>query len=133
MANAVLDARQEGEALLSSNLARVMSFVTASRKPTVGPYPDWGRAGLLMSYANDPNDGVRRAGIYVGKILKGARPRDLPIEQASKFRLVVNQETARELGIIVRPTLLALADEVIELGRRLSGFDPKRKSRARRV
>src|SRR3984893_9884583 len=63
-----------GEPLLSANLARVMSFVTASRKPTVGPYPDWGRAGLLMSYAIDPLDGVRHAGIYVAKILNGAKP-----------------------------------------------------------
>ena len=67
-----------GEPLLSSNMSRVMTFVTASRKPTVGPYPDWGRAGLLMSYATDPNDGARKAGIYVAKILKGARPGDLP-------------------------------------------------------
>lgn len=103
-----------GEPLLSGNLSRVMNFVTASRKPSVGPYPDWGRAGLLMSYATDPADGVRKAGVYAAKILKGARPGDLPIEQASKFTLVINQKTATALGIVVPPTLLALADEVIE-------------------
>jgi putative tryptophan/tyrosine transport system substrate-binding protein len=103
-----------GEPLLIANLSRVMTFVTASRKPSVGPYPDWGRAGLLMSYAADPIDGVRHAGIYVAKILKGAKPGDLPIEQASKFTLVINQKTAKALGIVVPPTLLALADEVIE-------------------
>lgn len=103
-----------GEPLLIGNLSRVMTFVTASRKPSVGPYPDWGRAGLLMSYATDPIDGVRHAGIYVAKILKGAKPGDLPIEQASKFTLVINQKTAKALGIVVPPTLLALADEVIE-------------------
>jgi putative tryptophan/tyrosine transport system substrate-binding protein len=91
-----------------------MASVTASRKPSVGTYPDWGRAGLLMSYATDPLDGVRRAGFYAAKILKGARPGDLPIEQASKFMLVINQKTAKALGIAVPPTLLALADEVIE-------------------
>ena len=64
-----------GEPLLYANLPRVMSFVTASRKPSVGPYPDWGRAGLLMSYATDPLDGVRHAGIYAAKILNGAKPR----------------------------------------------------------
>ena len=103
-----------GEPLLIGNLSRVMTFVTASRKPSVGPYPDWGRAGLLMSYATDPLDGVRHAGIYVAKILKGAKPGDLPIEQASKFTLVINQKTAKALGIVVPATLLALADEVIE-------------------
>jgi putative tryptophan/tyrosine transport system substrate-binding protein len=103
-----------GEPLLSGNLSRVMTYVTASRKPSVGTYPDWGRAGLLMSYATDPADGVRKAGIYAAKILKGAKPDELPIEQASKFILVINQKTAKALGISVPPTLLALADEVIE-------------------
>ena len=103
-----------GHPLLAGNLSRVVTSVTASRKPSVGPYPDWGRAGLLMSYANDPLDGLRQAGVYVAKILNGARPGDLPIEQASKFTLVINQKTARALGIVVPPTLLALCDEVIE-------------------
>ena len=79
----------------SKNPSRVMASVTASGKPTVGPYPDWGRAGLLMSYATDPADGVRQAGAYAAKILNGAKPGDLPIEQASKFTLVINQKTAR--------------------------------------
>ena len=70
-----------GEPLLTANLSRIMTFVTASRKPTVGPYPDWGRAGLLMSYTTDIPDGVRHAGIYVTKILNGAKPGDLPIER----------------------------------------------------
>jgi putative ABC transport system substrate-binding protein len=103
-----------GEPLLIANLSRVMTFVTASRKPSVGPQPDWGRGGLLMSYGTDPLDGLRQAGIYAAKILNGAKPGDLPIEQASKFTLVINQKTAKALGIVVPPTLLALADEVIE-------------------
>jgi putative ABC transport system substrate-binding protein len=76
-----------GEPLLTTNVSRVMSFVTASGKPSVGPYPVWGRAGVLMSYATDVLDGLRHAGIYAGKILHGAKPGDLPIEQASKFTL----------------------------------------------
>jgi putative tryptophan/tyrosine transport system substrate-binding protein len=102
------------EPLLFANLSRVMTFVTASRKPSVGTIPDWGRAGLLMSYATDLSDGFRHAGIYVAKIIGGTKPGDLPIEQASKFTLVINQKTAKTLGITVPPTLLALADEVIE-------------------
>jgi putative tryptophan/tyrosine transport system substrate-binding protein len=103
-----------GEPLMFANLPRVMSVATASRKPCLGPYPEWGRAGLLMSYSTDPIDGYRRAGAYAAKILKGAKPSDLPIEQASKFVLVINQKTAKSLGIVVPPTLLALADEVVE-------------------
>jgi putative ABC transport system substrate-binding protein len=103
-----------GEPLLVAYMSRVINSVAVSRRPAVGPYPDWGRAGLLMSYATDPLDGVRRAGVYAAKILKGARAGDLPIEQASKFTLVINQKTAKALGITVPATLLALADEVIE-------------------
>ena len=91
-----------------------MSSVTASRKPSVGTIPEWGRAGLLMSYATDTQDSLRHAGIYVAKILNGAKPGDLPVEQASKFTLVINQKTAKTLGITVPATLPALADEVIE-------------------
>jgi putative ABC transport system substrate-binding protein len=103
-----------GEPLLFANLSRVMSFVAASRKPSVAPYPEWGRSGLLMSYSTDPIDGFRRAGGYAAKILNGAKPGDLPIEQASKFTLVINLKTAKALGIEVPANLQALADEVIE-------------------
>ena len=103
-----------GDALLFNNRTRVMSFVGASGKPTVGTYPQWGRDGLLMSYSADVQDGIRHAGIYAAKILNGAKPADLPIEQASKFVFVLNLKTAKALGVAVPPTLLALADEVIE-------------------
>ena len=103
-----------GEPVLSANISRVIPLVAASQKPSVGPYPVWGRSGLLMSYSTDPLDGFRHAGVYVAKILKGEKPGDLPIEQASKFTLVINQKTAMGLGIVVPPTLLAVADEVIE-------------------
>jgi len=103
-----------GEPLLYNNMAKVLPFARASGKPTVGTYPDWGRAGLLMSYSADLLDDFRRAGIYAAKILGGEKPGDLPIEQASKFTLVVNARTAKQLGINVPPTLLTLADEVID-------------------
>ena len=69
---------------------------------------------LLMSYATDPLDGVCHTGIYAAKILNGAKPGNLPIEQASKLTFVVNLKTAKTLGVTVPPALLSLADDMIE-------------------
>jgi putative ABC transport system substrate-binding protein len=68
----------------------------------------------LLSYSSDITDGFRHAGIQVAKILAGAKAGDLPIEQATKFTFAINLKTAKALNIVVPPTLLALADEVIE-------------------
>jgi putative ABC transport system substrate-binding protein len=101
-----------GEPQMYTQLERVAPAVVATGKPSVGTYPDWARAGLLMSYQSDIYDGVRRAGGYAARILRGEKPGDIPIDQAVRFVLALNARTARLFGIAVPPTFLA--DEVIE-------------------
>jgi putative tryptophan/tyrosine transport system substrate-binding protein len=103
-----------GDPLVAAQRLRINTFALAARLPTMFPQRQFLEAGGLMSYGANFPDLNRRAADYVDKVLRGAKPADLPVEQPTKFELVINRITARALGLDIPPTLLAIADEVIE-------------------
>ena len=102
------------DSFLLSNRKQIVEFAANRRLPAMYPYREYVDAGGLSSYAPSKIDRLRRTAVYVDKILRGAKPTDLPIEAPTIFELVVNGKTAKELGLSVPATLLARADEVIE-------------------
>jgi putative ABC transport system substrate-binding protein len=100
--------------LTLANRAQIVHHAAELRLPVVYPFRGFPVAGGLMSYGTDYADLFRRAATYVDKILKGVKPADLPVEQPTKFELIVNLKTAKALGLTVPPSILARADEVIE-------------------
>jgi len=104
----------QGDPLFTSNRLRINTLALGARLPTMHGTREQVDAGGLISYGTNLTDLFRRAGDYVDKILRGAKPADLPVEQPTKFDLVINLITAKALGLTVPPTLLARADEVIE-------------------
>jgi putative tryptophan/tyrosine transport system substrate-binding protein len=102
------------DVFLNSRRAQLVNLASRHAVPAAFSNRDFAEIGGLMSYGTDIAATYRQLGAYAGRVLKGAKPADMPVVQESKFELVINAQTARMLGIAVPPTLLALADEVIE-------------------
>jgi putative ABC transport system substrate-binding protein len=101
------------DALMTANLKRIVGFALKSRLPSIYGNREAVDAGGLMSYGAHLADSYRRVADFVDKILKGAKPGDLPVEQPNKFELVINLNTAQQIGLTIPPNVLAIADEVI--------------------
>ena len=99
--------------VINTHQARIVEFAAKNRLPAMYAAPEFVDAGGLMSYAPSYTDLYRRAAIYVDKILKGAKPADLPVEQPTKFEFVINLKTAKQIGLTIPPNVLARADKVI--------------------
>jgi len=102
------------EPFLTGRSGQIATLAVRHAVPTIDPWRVFPAAGGLMSYGTDLGDGYRQAGAYAARILKGEKPGDLPVQQPTKFELVINTTTAKALGLAIPPTLLAVADEVIE-------------------
>jgi putative tryptophan/tyrosine transport system substrate-binding protein len=103
-----------GGRLISDNQKRIVGFASRRRLPAVYPYREAVDAGGLIYYGADLAESYRRVAYYVDKILKGAKPADLPVEQPTKFEFIINLKTAKQIGVTIPPTVLARADRVIK-------------------
>jgi putative ABC transport system substrate-binding protein len=100
--------------LMLINRARIIEFSKQHQLLLASGFGPWAREGALLSYGPDTDAGTKRAAAYVDKVLRGSKPDELPIEQPTKFQLVINGKTAKSLGLDIPPSLLATADQVIE-------------------
>jgi putative tryptophan/tyrosine transport system substrate-binding protein len=107
-------ARIAADGFAAQNAKRIIEAALRHRIPTISASSPLAKAGLLLGYGQDYFWSVARASEYVDKILRGAKPRDLPVKQATKVLLTINLKTAKGLGLTVPPALIACADEVIE-------------------
>jgi putative ABC transport system substrate-binding protein len=103
-----------GESFLNANRTRISALALSARLPTICPFREFVEAGGLISYGASYPQMFRRTAEMVDKILRGTKPADIPVEQPTKFDLIINLVTAKILGLEVPPTVLARADEVIE-------------------
>jgi putative ABC transport system substrate-binding protein len=103
-----------GSSMLAAQRATIAELAVKSRLPTMSVAREWMDAGFVMSYGTSLNDMYRRAPYFVDKILKGAKPADLPVEQPTKFELVINARTAKALSLTIPPSLLLRADQVLD-------------------
>jgi ABC-type uncharacterized transport system substrate-binding protein len=102
-----------GSNILNSQRAQIVELAAKSRLPAIYSNPQFAEDGGLMIYGVSQNDLARRAATYVDKILKGAKPADLPVEQPKKLELIVNLKAAKQIGLTIPPSVLARADRVI--------------------
>jgi len=103
-----------GSSMLAAQRATIAELAAKNRLPTMSVAREWMDAGFVMSYGTSLNDRFRRAAYFVDRILKGANPADLPVEQPTKFELVINLKTANALGLTIPPSLRLRADQVVE-------------------
>lgn len=111
--------RADGVIALASSLVfaerrQIMELAAQSHLPSMAPFREYAEAGGLMTYGADLRESFRRSAAYVDKILRGAKPSDLPVEQAAKFQLIVNLKTAKVIGVTIPQSVLQRADEVIQ-------------------